>query len=287
MRQLCYHVLGMMVLILNKIRYTLRGYREPRPFAPTEIDRAIAYDQSVVDHWLDALRAYNGQTVDGKVVLELGPGADLGPALFLLDRGAKSYVTVDANRLIDQAPRAFYDSLLARLTHGEDLREQLNRTLSNQDDRIRYCVEPNFDLAVLEGRSVDLVVSQAAFEHFDDVERTIGQLSKIVHPGGILIAEVDLMTHTGLLRTRDPLNIYRYPNWIYRLMHFVGIPNRLRPNDYKEIFEKYGWKDVQIRPLQQLSKQDEEKVRPHLATVYRAEEAQMHVLSILICATRL
>ncbi len=281
-----YFFVGLAVLLLNKIRYSIRGYREPRPFAPTEIERAIAYDRSVVDQWLEALRAYNGQNIHGKSVLELGPGADLGPALFLLNRGARTYITVDAHRLIDQTPQIFYETLLSSLENQTELTEQLTKTLTNRDDRIRYCVEPKFDLSILKDEQIDLIFSQAAFEHFDDVDRAIGQLSEIVNPGAVLVAEVDLMTHTGVLRGRDPLNIYRYPTWLYRWMYFAGIPNRLRPNDYKQILEKYGWRDVQIRPLQQLSKDERENIRPYLARTFRKEDAQMEVLSILICATR-
>ncbi|MEK7451963.1 MAG: hypothetical protein AAB664_01375 [Patescibacteria group bacterium] len=114
---LFFYFLGFGVLCLNKIRYAIRGYREPRPFAPTEHERAIAYDKQVVTNWLDALHDYTGQTIDDKVVLELGPGADLGPAFFLLDQGARQYITIDANRLIDQTPAIFYNELVKTLTN--------------------------------------------------------------------------------------------------------------------------------------------------------------------------
>jgi SAM-dependent methyltransferase len=234
----------------------------------------------VVDQWLEALRAYNGQSVKGTSVLELGPGADFGPALFLLERGASRYLTVDAHRLIDQTPADFYETLLGQLQHADELAGELKQTLAGSGDRIR------FDLSILKGESIQLVFSQAAFEHFDDVNRTISQLSDLLQPGAVLIAEVDLMTHTGVLRSRDPLNIYRFPGWLYRWMYFSGIPNRLRPEDYRQIFAKHGWQRVEIEPLQQLSPAKTERIRRHLARPYRSESAQMHVLSQRILATR-
>lgn len=39
-----YFLLGGLALLANKLRYTLRGYRNPRPFSGTEYVRAIAYD---------------------------------------------------------------------------------------------------------------------------------------------------------------------------------------------------------------------------------------------------
>ena len=75
-----YFVLACLALLANKLRYTLRGYRNPRPFPNTEYARAIAYDMGVVDAWMQRLAAYLGRAYDlaGRTVLELGPGADLG-----------------------------------------------------------------------------------------------------------------------------------------------------------------------------------------------------------------
>ena len=325
MQNAFFFVMGLAVLFLNKLRYGIRGYREPRPFAPTDHARAITYDQNVVDQWLKALHDYKpkraecraparafpseatcpsklrnersgkqtrqrldytGDTVDGKVVLELGPGADLGPALFLLDRGAQRYVTVDANRLIDQTPHRFYEELLKRLDHAEEIQPELEKTLAGNDDRIQYVVDSTFDLTKLPKQEVDLVVSQAAFEHFDHVEKTIKELSHAVKSGGVLIAEVDTMTHTGALRGRDPLNIYRYSNFLYRLARFDGIPNRLRPARYKSLLEQNGWYNVEITPLQTMTKKDMERIRPQLAKPFRHDDADMQILTFLLRATK-
>ncbi len=286
MRSIFWYLIGLTILLSNKFRYGLRGYREPRPFAPTDVARAIAYDQNVVDQWLNALHNYTGETVDGKVVLELGPGADLGPALFLLDRGARHYVTIDANRLIDQTPYHFYEELLKRLNHSSEIQPELQKTLEGNDDRIQYIVDSTFDLTKLPKQKTDLVVSQAAFEHFSDVEKTIKQLGHVVKSGGVLIAEVDAMTHAGVLRSRDQLNIYRYSNVLYRLARFDGIPNRLRPARYKSLLEQNGWRDVEIIPLQTMTEEDAKRIRPQLAKPFQADDAQMHVLTFLLRATK-
>ncbi len=280
------HLGGMGVLAINKIRYAVRGYREPRPFSPTEANKAIDYDRRVVDNWLDAYQEYTGKTVEGASVLELGPGADLGPACFLLDRGARQYTTVDANRLIDQTPRKFYEQLLKELRNSDEVRRELEKTLLRQDDRIKYIVDPTFTLSKLKQETFDLIVSQAAFEHFSDIEQTFRELTPLMKSGGVLIAEVDLMTHTGALRGRDPLNIYRYSNLFYRLMNFSGIPNRLRPNEYKASLERNGWKDVEITPLQTLPETYTNNISSQLAKPFRSDLADMHVLTFLLRATK-
>ena len=64
----------------------------------------------------------------------------------------------------------------------------------------------------------------------------------------MIVAEVDLMTHSRWIREKDPLNIYRYPQWLYRLFYFRGQPNRVRPSRYREAFQRLGW-NVNITPV--------------------------------------
>lgn len=285
MRRIFFYVMGLAILFLNKVRYGVRGYRDPRPFSPTDFERVINYDRSVVEGWRGALQNYTGSGIDGKAVLELGPGADLGPALFLLDAGARQYITMDANRLIDQTPPRFYEELLKSLPHGDAIKPELEKTLAGNDDRIQYVVDPTFNLTQLTAESIDVAVSQAAFEHFSDVEKTIKQLSAIVASGGVLVAEIDLMTHTGLLRGRVPLNIYRYSNLLYRLARFSGIPNRVRPTIYKQLLEAHGWYNIQIVPIQTLTSHQIDEIRPELARPFR-DDPDMHILTFLLLATK-
>jgi hypothetical protein len=63
------------------------------------------------------------------------------------------------------------------------------------------------------------------------------------------VAEIDLKTHSRWIRDHDPNNIYRYSNAIYRALWFRGIPNRVRPYEYRAIFEAHGWTNVRITPL--------------------------------------
>jgi len=287
LKHLFYFWLGLAVLCINKIRYAVSGYKEPRPFSPTEIEKAIAYDKQVVEGWLSALKTHAGQTIENKTVLELGPGADLGPALLLLDHGASTYITIDANRLIDQTPDLFYDELLKHANHPTELKAELKKTQFSQDDKIKYVVDPTFDLtSSLKKESIDVVVSQAAFEHFSNMEKTVKQLSEVVKPGGVFVAEIDLMTHTGAIRSRDPLNIYRFPNWLYKALAYSGIPNRLRPNTYKQLFEQNGWSQISIIPLQQLSDEQTKQILPFLASGFKQKDAQMNILSMLFVATK-
>jgi trans-aconitate methyltransferase len=133
---------------------------------------------------------------------------------------------------------------------------------------------------------VDLVFSQAAFEHFDDIDQTFAQLSETVKSGAVLIAEIDLNTHTRWLRDVDPLNIYRYSDTIYGLLKFRGSPNRLRPNQYKATLEQYGWEDVRIFPLTKVNDNYLSNIKGKLNPRFHKLESQIGFLSVMLCAKK-
>ena len=289
-----YYFIGLIFLFLNKLRHTIFGYTTPRHYPITEFARAIEYDFKIVEQWLDFLRKYSeNSSIEGKTVLELGPGADLGVGIILLMKNVKKYNAIDINNLVKSVPDKFYEILFdyIRNTNNNNeiikfLRSQLQLTRLGKNDRLNYIYDKNFDLSILKNEDIDFVFSQAAFEHFDDVEKTISQLSEIVKPGTILISEIDLKTHTRWIRDADPLNIYRYSDFIYNLFKFSGSPNRIRPYEYETILKKNGWTKIEIFPLTVLDKEYLSKVQNKLNKKFRDSKNQMNYLSITICATK-
>ncbi|MFA6027936.1 MAG: methyltransferase domain-containing protein [Patescibacteria group bacterium] len=280
LRNCFYYFFGIIILFINKIRYGFFGYKKPRDFPVSAMEKAIKYDQSVVDGWLINLKQYEGMDIKDKTVLELGPGADLGIALLLLNKGAKKYTALDVNNLVETVPELFYEKLLESINNKE-----LISALKDKN-KINYICDKNFNISKINIEDSAIIFSQAAFEHFSDPEKALEQLSQTAKSGAILIAEVDLQTHTKWLREKDPLNIYRYANNIYNLFHFSGIPNRIRPQEYKKILEKNNWKNVVIKPKNILSGQELKKISPRLAEPFNQESAQMQTLSFILCATK-
>ena len=92
-----------------------------------------------------------------------------------------------------------------------------------------------------------------------------------------------MKTHSRWIRDQDPNNIYRYSNALYEAFWFRGIPNRVRPYQYREIFEAHGWIDVSIISLDQVAghhngiKVDEQ---------FRDARNQLELLSVLLCAKK-
>ena len=201
-----------------------------------------------------------GDILNGKRVLELGPGSDLGVGLYLLSKGAGEYNAVDVNNLVQTVPQTFYEELFTYLKSMNDeidellLRGELDKTINGRNNKLNYVCRNDFNISsALDRRKVDVVFSQAAFEHFDNIEETIESLSNVAVKGAIAIILIDLKTHSRWIRDKDPINIYRYPDWIYRSFHFRGIPNRVRPYQYKDAFKKHGWGNVKIEPGKLLS----------------------------------
>ena len=290
-----YYLIGVILIILNYFRHTLFGYKTPRTFSNEEIERSIEYDFNVVNGWLQYLPndVDYKYFLEHKIILELGPGPDLGVGLILLAMGIKKYIALDVNELAMQVPDSFYDTLFIRIKKRfnkcdvDYLKRQLKFCLNNEESNLNYLVDKDFNISKIKLK-VDLVLSQAVFEHFSNVEETIRNLSKIVNSGGLLVAEVDLKTHTRWIRDKDPLNIYRYSPFFWNLMKFKGSPNRVRSFEYEKILEKNGWTNIKVIPIKVLDKVNLKKVMPTLNRKYRYQkESEMGLLSFILIAQKI
>lgn len=216
--------LGLGMGLANALRHRVRGYRTPRPFSPDQVERSVDYVVDVVDRW----RRQGELDLAGRRVLELGPGPDLGTGAVMLALGAASYTAADLFPLAADTPSSFYDGLASRIGRPID------------PGQLAYRVTSFPDMPGLEG-PFDVVVSNAALEHFDDVPATFARLAELVPPGGVMCHHIDGMVHMRGIRPRDPLNLLRYPDWIYRAMSFPGVPNRLRSSDFLMAARSTGW----------------------------------------------
>ena len=225
MKQLLYYLAGIGFLGLAKAKHRLRGYRTPKPFG-----RSVDYDIHIATRFCNLLED-RGISLEGMRVLELGPGSDLGIGFCLVSQGAESYTGFDRFNLATDTPLGFYEELA-------------ERTGANMADlsRVHYIVSDSFDTSTLDGH-FDVALSMSAFEHFDDIDAVARGLGKVAD---VLVADIDLITHSRWIRDVDPNNIYRYPQWLYDLFYFPGIPNRHRPADYQAAFERNGWAQVRI-----------------------------------------
>lgn len=284
-----YKITGAVFLLLSKIKFLLFGYTSPKPVT---IDKCIEYDLKTVNLWLFYLTLYTEEKnyILGKNVIELGPGAGLGAGLSLLSKGALKYSAIDINMMLGGASSGFYEKFLEYLKKNDEtvdveyLREELEKFEKGRGEKLNYICRADFDILSAFGESkIDIVFSFAAFEHFDNIEETVRQLSLVCRHGAVIIAQVDLQTHSRWIREKDPNNVYRYSGAFYNLVDFRGIPNRIRPFQYKDIFSRYGWDNIKIAPLTSLK---DNKGRILLNKKFDDSANQMDFLSVMLCARK-
>lgn len=291
-RNLYYRFIGAVVIVLNYIRHRLAGYQTPRTFDVTQVDKAVDYDLKITERWNSYLRNYlkNDEPFRDKIVLELGPGPDLGTGLITLATGAKKYIALDVNNLANSAPPDLYEKLFEKLLETFDdsviqyVKEQLNYFNIRKKSNLEYIVDKDFSISGLKEK-VDLVISQVAFEHFDNIEETIKEIGKIIKKGGVLYSHVDMKTHTRWIKDRDPLNIYRYGDLFWNMFKFKGSPNRIRMFQYKTFLERNGWYDVFIEPRTVVEEEYLQKVQPSLNKYFgKLDSSEMRILSFIVMA---
>ena len=268
---------GIALHAIKKVKDKLLSLRGG--FSPSVDLSRIDYDLSLVSGWTEKLEELGG-TFEGKTVLELGVGADLGTGLILLASGAHRYIALDVNDWATRTPEAFYEVLDERLETS--LRQEVV-TCRQPGGRLEYVIDPEFQIDKLG--PIDVVVSHSAFEHFDDPGDVIRQLAKIVKPGGYFVSRVDLQTHELGERDRDPLNIYRFGDQLWKWLSFKASPNRVRTVQYKQYLEN-DW-DAEIEPARLLDEDYVEAVVPSLAPRFKEYgKEEMSVLGFFIKARR-
>lgn len=288
-----FYGLGLAALAGASLRHRVGGYRNPTDFSPGDWPRAVAHVVDIVQDWRMHLAARDGgsRDVTGLDMLELGPGATLGTGVLLVGLGARSYRAIDAFDLAGSTPSGFYRALAdadlppefdrGRILWAVDALER------GRTDPIAYTIEPHFDiLGAAGGRTFDLILSNAAFEHFDDIESVMAQLTDVAQPGATFLAGVDFQTHTRGIRATDPNSIYRFSPKLYRSLAFPGQPNRRRPRDYVETLQRLGWTNVECRPVDVADATYAAWSTASLDEAFRADAANMDVLTGIVLARK-
>lgn len=243
---------GAVLGVANMARHRLLGYRRPRPFSRDDIERTIEYVRGVVQRW-----QRSGLEPRGQRILELGPGPDLGTGFVLVSLGAESYTAVDRFPLAANRNADLYAALAGRL--GVDVGATLRR--------IQYLVRARPMHGELTP-GFNAFVSNATLEHLADIPGTFSWMKSLEAPGAIHVHLVDPQTHMRWIRPRDPWNILRYPQWMYRLMGFPGVPNRMLASDYLAEAQRVGI-SLSVIPGDRADEEYLRRVRPFLARAFR------------------
>lgn len=290
-----YYFSGIGFLILAKLKNAFVGYT-PRTFSDEEIERGALYDMEIVDNWIKELKGYidveEADLFKDKRILELGPGSDFGVGLYLLSKSAKKYTAVDVNDNAIKSAEDFYNLFFKILKEKknistEEIEGEYRKLRESKESRLNFIQDKDFDIArALNGDKVDYIFSNAAFEHFADVEETIKSVSKIAVKGSVFLAIVDLKTHSRWIREKDPNNIYRYQQGLYKLLSNVSTPNRVRPYIYEKILKENGWENIIVKEGQTITDEQLAGINNYLNKKFRDPVNQMKYLTCTIFATK-
>lgn len=205
------------------------------------IEESLEYIRRVFQDYFQYGRL-SGQDIEGKILLELGPGDNAGVALMFLAHGARRVYCLDKFYPIrdPERERRIY----------QELRKQLDPEQRRRfDDAIQ--LEPELvanpeKLELIHGRAAgeadrvfaarqfDIIFSRAVLEEVFDTDGVFAALDQILRPGGVLLHKIDLGDYGAFSQAGiHPLEFLTIPDWIYRWIADDGRPNRRTLHYYR------------------------------------------------------
>jgi SAM-dependent methyltransferase len=244
-------------------------------------DEIAQYFERCFDDYRAQLGVESGDAsawLQGRRVLEYGPGDILGTALMFHAYGAAEVECVDRFPLqsVSQKNAAVYRALIASLPEPARTRANNAFVLPGEPQSglrpqaVGYRVTP--DGLAARPRAFDLVLSRAVLEHVNSLEATLRDVAVCLKPGGKSVHNVDLRSH-NLDRYR-PFDFLTWPEPMYRLMYsHKGFPNRWRPDRYRAILGNVPLILRAMEPTGRIAAADVERIKPRVACHLRGAKA--------------
>jgi SAM-dependent methyltransferase len=215
-----------------------------------DLEGSVAYVESVFADYLEYGELAESD-LEGKAVLELGPGDNLGVALCLLAAGAGEVVSTDRFIPFRDPDRELQVLRALVEARGPEARARVGSVVSGgavdfsgtpftflPDTPIENAVD-----SLGEGR-FDLIVSRAVLEHVHDLETAFESMDRLLAPGGTMIHKVDLDDHRLFtVGGQNPLTFLTISDRTYGWMgeESAGLPNRVRLDWYEGKIAELGY----------------------------------------------
>lgn len=185
-------------IVLSRLRLDYGRWRRWGLFVHGAMDRPSYAIDVVMSH----LARVGWTDLDGRTVVELGPGDSLATAVIARALGATHVYLVDAGDFASYDHATYMEvqrQLAARGLRPPDLRAASTRDAMLAACQAEYLTNGLAGLRRIPAASVDLVFSQAVLEHvrlpeFDETQR---EVRRVLRADGVASHQVDLKDHLG------------------------------------------------------------------------------------------
>ena len=210
----------------------------------THLNQSVADSIAYIEKQFSDYLKYSGLTYEslqGKRILELGPGDNLGVARKFLAAGAESVVCLDRfySKRNAEHEREIYRALRERLNEEEQSRFDQAEKLKSV-----YGVSLEGFADKLADEKFDLILSCAVLEEIYDPDPVFAAMDRLLVQGGSLVHVIDLGDY-GMFRSQGmhPLTFLTISESIYkRMASDSGLPNRKRLGYYVSKMKQLGYK---------------------------------------------
>ena len=189
-------------------------------------------------------------SIQGRTIVEVGPGDAIPLALLFLGTGAKKYIAFDRfiGDVLNASSLALYKAIEADLPEEikagwHKLRVDCSR--AGLEDLFARDMISLLPISIEEATTpdvADFIVSFNVLEHLSDMEQALRRMAIILKPDGMMIHRVDYGPHDVWSRYRNQLTFLVLPDWLWRLMGSNrGYPNRTRHSEVMSILAGLGF----------------------------------------------
>jgi predicted SAM-dependent methyltransferase len=182
-------------------------------------------------------------SLEGKTILELGPGDSIGSALFAASYGAKC-ILIDVGAYAEKDINSYKKLALDLEKEGFHPPDISNaKTLDEVLEACRaiYLTNGLKSFSAIDDSTIDLIFSQAVLEHVGKYEftETLKECRRVIKPFGAASHSVDLKDHLG-----GGLNNLRFSERLWESDFFKKsgfYTNRIRYSEMLLLFKEAGF----------------------------------------------